>query len=280
MASFLKLRKAASLPGVLEANTAYFINNASTGVLEIYVTDKLGTVAFHSRNDVDIANVTNAIIASLRNQPNGLAALDASGNVIGAVTASIDGQNSSLQSNSAYIWDDLGESFVVKATSGSGNPSFGSVGRGNLQGLLFASGTMNQVWIDFHINHKYALGTKVYPHIHWMPLTTHTGTVRWGIEYSVAKGFDQQAFGAPTTVYVNHVVSVSSQYKHLISEVSDADAIPATNLEPDTFVKCRIFRDGSNALDTFAANVHAWRCDLHYQVARIGTRRKAPNFFT
>ena len=43
--------------------------------------------------------------------------------------------------------------------------------------------------------------------------------------------------------------------------------------------KMRVFRDATHALDTYNGNVHAWCCDLHYQTNRIGTKKKAPNFF-
>lgn len=47
----------------------------------------------------------------------------------------------------------------------------------------------------------------------------------------------------------------------------------------DAFAKMRVFRDPTHPTDTFNAKVHAWCCDLHYQIARFGTARKAPNFY-
>ena len=65
----------------------------------------------------------------------------------------------------------------------------------------------------------------------------------------------------------------------VVAEVSDLDAILSASIEPDTFIKMRVFRDATHALDTYNGNVHAWCCDLHYQTNRIGTKNKAPNFF-
>ena len=185
-----------------------------------------------------------------------------------------------IETTSTYGWRDNIAPFVVKSTSGGSNPSWGTLWSG-FEGLVFSSTIMNQVWVDFHIDHDYALGTTLYPHVHWMPTTTGTGVVRWGIEYSVAKGHQQGAssiFPASTTVYVEQTISANSQWMHFIAEVSDANVIPATNVEPDSVVKVRIFRDAAHANDTYTGTVHAWQADLHYRSNRFATLNKAPNF--
>jgi hypothetical protein len=78
-------------------------------------------------------------------------------------------------------------------------------------------------------------------------------------------------------VYVETNITQPSQYMHFVTEVSEAQAIPATVLEPDTLVNIRFFRDGGN--DTFPDNVYAFTADLHYQTARIATKNRAPDFF-
>ena len=184
-----------------------------------------------------------------------------------------------LETSGVYGWQDLVAPFTVKAVVGSNNPNWGTLFNG-LQGYTFDPTTMNQVWVDFHIVHDIALGTVLYPHVHWMPTTTGTGTVRWGFEYSVAKGHQQGAdsvFPATTTVYVTQTISSASQWMHFVAEVSQADAIPATNIEPDSVIKMRVFRDATN--DTYAGNVHAWQADIHYQVNTLSTKNKSPNFY-
>lgn len=177
-----------------------------------------------------------------------------------------------------YVWTDLEATFVTTPTGKANNPSLGVI-YGNFQGLIFSKDTMNQVWVDYHIDHDIALNTKLYPHVHWMPLSNAAGTVRWGFEYAIAKGHGQQAFSGSTTVYVNQSFPSNSQYKHMVAEVSEIDAILSAKIEPDSFIKMRVFRDATHAIDTYNSNVHAWCCDLHYQVARIGTKNKSPNFY-
>lgn len=182
--------------------------------------------------------------------------------------------------SATYGWRDLTAAFVVRGT-GLNNPTWGTF-RNGIAGYLFSPSTMKEVWSNFHIDHDYAMGTVVFPHIHWAPNTTSTGTVRWGVEYTVAKGHQQGAdstFGATTTVYINQTVSTPSQYQHFVAEVSLADAIPATLLEPDSVIMVRFFRDAANAADTFPDDVFGFFGDLHYQSNRFSTVNKAPNFF-
>ncbi len=150
--------------------------------------------------------------------------------------------------------------------------------RDGIHAYTFFSGEMSEAFANFHIDHDYALGTALFPHIHWAINTTATGTVRWGIEYTVAKGHGQGAFGPTTTVYVEQA-SDGTQYKHYVAEVSEGNAIPGTGIEPDTLILCRFFRDGTHANDTLDADVFVFCVDLHYQADKATTPNKAPNFF-
>lgn len=185
-----------------------------------------------------------------------------------------------VNNTTTYGWRDNTAAFIAKG-SGANNPSWG-VFRNGIYGYTFSASTMQEVWANFHVDHDYAAGTVLYPHIHWSPTTTSTGTVRWGIEYTVAKGHQQGAsstFGTTTTIYVEQVISTNSQYQHFVSEVSLADAIPSTNVEPDTVIMVRFFRDANHANDTFPDTVVGIFGDLHYQVNTLSTINKSPNFY-
>ena len=179
-----------------------------------------------------------------------------------------------------FGWQDNTAAFILKG-SGANNPSW-ALFRNGIYGYFFSPNTLHEVWSTFHILHDYAIGTSLYPHIHWSPNTTSTGTVRWGIEYTVAKGHQQGAsstFPASTTVYVEQTVSAPSQYQHFVAEVSLANAIPPTNVEPDSVIMIRFFRDAAHPNDTFPDAVMGMFGDLHYQVNTLSTINKAPNFY-
>jgi hypothetical protein len=137
---------------------------------------------------------------------------------------------------------------------------------------------MQEVWVNFHIKHDIAPGTLLYPHVHWSTTGTNTGVARWGFEYTVAKGHQQQAFPATTTVYVEQAFTGQAR-THMIAEVSLANAIPATNIEVDSLVLMRIFRDAAHANDTLTDPAFLFMVDLHYQKQYLGTKNRSPNFY-
>ena len=181
-------------------------------------------------------------------------------------------------------WEDYTADLSAGRLPASAAPTWANF-RDGIDAYSFSASQTNSIFITFHIKHDYAYdesgvagGSLVYPHVHWAPNTTSTGVVRWGMEYTVAKGHQQESFPASTTVYVNQTISSSSQYLHCIAEVSDDDAFDAR--ETDAIVLMRIFRDGSDAADTFPDAVFAFTADLHYQANKDYTPNKAPPFLT
>ena len=187
-----------------------------------------------------------------------------------------DGQKFDFEGGAINGWDDYTADLSSGKLPASNAPTWGTF-RDGIGAYGFAAGSTNSIFITFHIRHDYAEGTLVYPHVHWSPNTTSTGVVRWGIEYTTAKGHQQEAFPSTSTVYVNQTISSNSQYYHCIAEVSDADAFDAQ--ETDSLVLCRIFRDGGDAADTFADTVYAFTADLHYRANKIVTPNKSPPFY-
>lgn len=180
-------------------------------------------------------------------------------------------------------WRDLMGQVLVK-TSGADRPTFQAMsaipGAASMWGYSWSATVLQQVQIDYHVDHDIKLGSVLYPHVHFRPLTNAAGVVRWGFEYSVSKGHGQTAgFPATTTVYVNFNVPANSLGTHFVAEVATADAIPSTNIEPDSVIHMRVFRDAANAADTYTGAVWCWQADLHYQVQQAATKNKAPNFY-
>lgn len=187
----------------------------------------------------------------------------------------MDGNFSALNLRTQQGWRDN----VIEMTTRNGptEPQM-SVFRGGIYLLAFPQTDNTEVFGNFHVDHDYAMGTSLYPHIHWSVDSSLTGTVRWGFEYTIAKGHQQMAFGTTTIVYVEQQV-LGTPYMHYIAEVSDANAIPGTLIEPDTLILTRVFRDATHPNDTYDDQVFGICLDLHYQVAQSTTPNKQPNFF-
>lgn len=169
-------------------------------------------------------------------------------------------------------WDVLIGHLSAGNTTNVNDPTWAAF-RGGVHAWQFAADDLNEIWISFHITHEYAAGTVIYPHIHWSTTGTDTGVVRWGIEYTVAKGYDRDTFPATTTIYLEQAAS-GTPYRHMIAEASPAQAIPATHLEVDSVVLVRVFRDGAHANDTCTDPAFGLFCDLHFQKSSFSTPNK------
>ena len=186
-------------------------------------------------------------------------------------------ENVELFENEQYIvygWDDI-TADLSSGKPGATSPTWAAF-RNGIYAWQFGASTDDELFITFHIKHDYAEGSKVYPHVHWSPNTTSTGTVRFGMEYTIAKGHDQEAFPATSTIYVEETLSSNKQYQHFVTECSDAQAFDA--YEADTLILMRIFREGSHANDTFPDGIFALTADIHFQVDKQVTPNKAPPF--
>lgn len=192
--------------------------------------------------------------------------------------AEVDGNFAELDSRTKAGWRD--NIVEIKVDSSSPNaPTLGAV-RGGILAWQFFPNELTEAYSAFHIDHDYKLGTKLYLHVHWVCTSANIGIVRWGFEFTVAKGHQQQAFPAPTTVYVEQATTGVS-HMHYVAEVSEANAIDgaAIGIEPDTVIMCRVFRDGAHANDTLEEPVFGVFLDLHYQADKATTPGKVPDFF-
>lgn len=185
---------------------------------------------------------------------------------------------SDLDTRTAQGWRDNIVELKVDASSPNA-PTLNPI-RGNILAWTFFKNEMTEAHSGWHIDHDYAQGTKLYMHVHWVCPTSASGTVRWGFEYTVAKGHQQQAFPATTTVYVEQATN-GTPHMHYVGEVSEANAIDgaALGIEPDTVIQVRVFRDGTHVNDTLEEDVFGLFIDLHYQADKATTPNKVPNFF-
>jgi hypothetical protein len=191
--------------------------------------------------------------------------------------AEADGNVSDLDTRTKLGWRD--NIVEIKVDSSSPNaPTLGAI-RGGILAWQFFANELTEAHSGWHIDHDYALGTKLYLHVHWVCPTANIGTVRWGFEYTVAKGHQQQAFPATTTVYVEQATN-GTPYMHYVGEVSEANAVDgaALGIEPDTVILVRLFRDGAHVNDTLDDTVFGIFLDLHYQADRATTPNKSPSF--
>ena len=183
----------------------------------------------------------------------------------------IDGEQDSAE----YGWRDMTADLTGNSGPGANPPSWAEF-RDGMYGWAFAANVTDELFVTFHPNHDVIEGELFYPHIHWSPNTTSTGTVVWKVDITIAKGHDQEAFPAPTTCDLTTTISSNKQYQHIITECTDAQAIAMP--ETDSLIMIRVYREGGDAGDTFPDPVFGLTADIHYRAGKFFTKGKRPNF--
>jgi len=172
-------------------------------------------------------------------------------------------------------WNDLKSSFSTGRLVGANTPT-DAVFTDTIRAYNFSAAAMEEIHMPpLHVEHDYKPGSKIYFHIHWSPGDTNAGIVRWGIEYTIAKGHSQMAFQASTTVYLEQAGSGTAKQHQIIEDTTGV----STNIEPDSLILARVFRDGAHANDTYTGVAWGHFMDIHYQSDRKNTVNKAPNFY-
>jgi hypothetical protein len=175
-------------------------------------------------------------------------------------------------------FNDYLTSGLVLPKGGAGQPKLVEFRNGiYLTAFTGVGVTVEESWTSFHILHEYESGSKVYPHIHW----THnnaspSGDVVWKMDYSVSKGHSGGTFPSPTTISLQE--TAGPQYTHHVIETIEGNAIPSTDLEPDSLIIARIYRDPTDANDTFEDDAFLLNVDLHYESDGSLTNEKVRPF--
>lgn len=161
---------------------------------------------------------------------------------------------------------------------GTANDAGNSAFITNMSLPVFPDAATKERFAEIIIPRAYTDGETVNIVLNWAVNSVNTGVVRWGVEYTLAQGHNQgvnSAFPATTTINEEVNISVASQYRHFTTEFSTA--IPATILEPDAAILCRIFREGAHANDTFAADAHAVSVGLNHKRRYLAAKNKTPD---
>lgn len=137
--------------------------------------------------------------------------------------------------------------------------------------------TTEEGFFTVHLLHDIMPGTFPTFHVHWShDIGSPTGDVKWQIDYSIAKGYEQEAF--PTTTTLSSTHTAGTQYYH---HITDDDDMPITEaVEPDMVILGRVYRDPSDAADTFENDAYLIQVDMHYQIGQIGTPERNYPFVT
>lgn len=176
------------------------------------------------------------------------------------------------------VYDDyLASGLNMTVAGGNSSPTFKSLQNG-IYGFAFVnSPQIQEGFFSIHTLHDMKPNTNMTFHIHWTHNTSvPSGNMKWNIEYSLAKGYGQGTFS--TTQTLSTIQTAGAQYTHHITNDDDMTIVSTGGeVEPDSILLCRIYRNSSDAQDTFNGDAFLLNMDIHYVRSRTGTtERNAP----
>ncbi|MFZ4707963.1 MAG: hypothetical protein ACOYMF_18320 [Bacteroidales bacterium] len=168
----------------------------------------------------------------------------------------------------ATVFDDLTVSGMQTKKTGSNQPDFKQVA-GGIYIDTFPPNSFAEVFFSVQLPHSYKEGSDVSAHVHWMPMSSVMSSqdVIWKLEYEW-RNINDIFSGASTTVLTATAPSGTPGYKHLLSEFPD---ISGTGKTISSIIICRLYRDATNALDTYTADAGFLAIDFHIEKDTLGS---------
>ena len=173
------------------------------------------------------------------------------------------------------LWEDELTSLTAGKTPAANAPAWTAFGPSGVN-YQWAFGVNDHIQTaGFHVTHRVKPGSKIYPHIHWTTDGIDTNTVKWEISYTIAKGHNQEAFPADSTLQLEQAGS-GTAWQHMIVEATDAQALDVPQVDSLIIADVkRITNGGTDNADT----VFCLFIDYHFEMDRFGTPQKAPDFY-
>lgn len=176
-------------------------------------------------------------------------------------------------------WDDLRVEPVAR-TTGARAPVFtlgwstsGSIGIGMYLFDDVAVASEKEVFFNMQTPHGWK-GNDIHIHVHWVPLSAGVAqTPRWGLEYAWA---DVNAVfpGTTTTIYATGNVAGDVDLTANKHHVTTFGALTPTTSQDNisSVLVGRLFRNSSDAADTYTANCGLLYIDAHVQLDSPGSQ--------
>lgn len=164
-------------------------------------------------------------------------------------------------------WEDVRVSLNTRY-SGNTQPGLsGFAGSASLLAYTFGGGSqMQEIFFEIQLPHLWAEGTSIKPHVHWSPSDANSGNVTWYLEYTWANY--GSVFPSSTTINATQAAAGTA----FTSQIAGFSDITATGKKISSMIMCRLYRDPSQASDTYNSNAFLLGFDIHIQISSLGSR--------
>jgi hypothetical protein len=133
--------------------------------------------------------------------------------------------------------------------------------------LVYGFNGINQsdeVHTSFQMPHTWKIGSAIYPHVHWTPTTTASGSVVWQLEYLKCKNGE---FLIPATITATSAASAIWKESYAVFP-----SIAMTDSDLSCLIMCRLFRNPAASADSYAATAALLAIDIHYEIDSLGSK--------
>lgn len=177
----------------------------------------------------------------------------------------VDGNFTDLSDRTAQAWQSV--EVTPSVLVGSPNTPELEIWNGGLSAWAYYPDQLNEAYGNFTIPYDYKIGTGLRFGITWaVGNTTATGNVRFRRESSF--GTPASAFSTPTLSGGQTMAVDGTPYK--CYQLFSQGEIYQESLQPNTTYVNRFFREGTNALDTFAEKIYILQFLFFYQRNKFG----------
>lgn len=165
----------------------------------------------------------------------------------------------------AKVWKD--ENFSGNPGSGSSSPSIVNWDATNLETYGFDGGaTTEELFSGKELQHDYAEGTDLKFHIHWSPIDTNAGNVKWQMEIVILGDGATKYSSSISAIQAAGGTAYTPQYLAI-------ETVDGSDFEIGDQVGIRLFRDPSDGADTYGSDaLLAFTYGFHYEVDTLGSR--------
>lgn len=146
---------------------------------------------------------------------------------------------------------------------------------GSLKVLMFEQNHNDEAHFEIQMPHSWKVGTLVYPHVHWTPVSATAGNVVWNLEYAWVS--INGTFGAPSTMSSDATAAGGVAWVHKLTRLKAGglDYIDGAGRGISSMLVGRLYRNAGVGSDTLNADVAFLEFDLHYQVDGFGSDKES-----
>ena len=167
----------------------------------------------------------------------------------------------------ATVWKDINIGGVSLTRQANKQPDLVAINGTNILTYAFdGASSEEEVHGGFEIQHDYKEGTDLIPHLHLYPTTTGAGNIKFFLDYYI-----KENGLAPVTGTTSFVIAAGgTAWEELRSNFDSV--IDGSTITIGAQCSFKLYRDPTDAEDTYGADVAISTFGVHYEIDTIGSR--------